>query len=313
MNTITRPLVVLAGPTASGKTSLAVELCRRFNGEVVSADSMQVYEDLYIGTARPTAEEMQGVPHHLMGFLPLGTSYSVAKYAEEAHRVIADVHTRGKLPILCGGTGLYIQAVTENLTYEEQSSDRSLRDALQQRIRDGGIDDVFAELQEVDPETAARLHKNDHSRIVRALELYHTTGRTLSEQNALSHSNPSPYRICGILLDFCDRAMLYDRIERRADVMLQSGLLDEAKYLRNCTRADTVTQAIGYKELYAYFDGNCSLSEAMERMTRATRRYAKRQLSWFHHHGTFTSLYVDELQGDTANAAARLVKDFISV
>ncbi len=312
MNMATRPLIVLVGPTASGKTALAVELCRRFNGEVVSADSMQVYEDLYIGTARPTAEEMQGIPHHLMGFLPLGTSYSVAKYAEAAHRVIADIHARGKLPVLCGGTGLYVQAVTENLTYEDQDGDRTLRDTLQQRIRDEGVDGVFAELQAVDPETAARLHKNDHSRIVRALELYHTTGRTLTEQNALSHSQPSPYRVCGILLDFCDRATLYDRIDRRADSMLQSGLLDEARKLRACAEADTVTQAIGYKELYAYFDGECSLEEAMERMTRATRRYAKRQLSWFHHHGAFTPLYVDELQHDTVNAAVSLVQEFIS-
>ncbi len=309
---MTRPLIVLVGPTASGKTALAVELCRRFNGEVVSADSMQVYQDLYVGTARPTPEEMQGVPHHLMGFLPLNTSFSVAKYAEAAHRVIADIHARGKLPVLCGGTGLYVQAVTENLTYEDQNEDRTLRDTLQQRIRDEGIDSVFAELRSVDPDTAARLHKNDHSRIVRALELYHTTGHTLTEQNALSHSRPSPYRVCGILLDFRDRAVLYDRINRRADVMLQQGLLDEARELRTCEGADTVTQAIGYKELYAYFDGECSLEEAMERMTRATRRYSKRQLSWFHHHGAFTSLYVDELKNGTADAAAALIQTFIS-
>lgn len=308
----TRPLIALVGPTASGKTALAVELCRRFNGEVVSADSMQVYEDLYVGTARPTVEEMQGIPHHLMGFLPLNASFSVAKYAEAAHDVIADVHARGKLPVLCGGTGLYVQAVTENLTYEDQQEDRSLRDALQQRIRDEGIDTVFAELQIVDPDTAARLHKNDHSRIVRALELYHTTGRTVTEQNALSHTRPSPYRVCGLLLDFRDREVLYDRINRRADTMLQQGLLDEARRLRACEGADTVTQAIGYKELYAYFDGECSLKEAMERMTRATRRYAKRQLSWFHHHGEFTPLYVDELKDSTADVAAELIQTFIS-
>ena len=304
------PLVVVAGPTASGKSALAVELCRRFDGEVVSADSMQVYEQLRVGTARPTEQEMDGIPHHLMGFLPLTASYSVAKYAADAHRVIAEIRRRGKLPIVCGGTGLYIQAVTENLTYEEQPGDRTLRDALRARAQQEGGAPLLAELSLVDPETAARLHPNDIGRIVRALELVRTTGRTLSEQNKQSRAVPSPYRVCGLLLDTNDRAVLYDRIDRRAAAMLADGLLEEAALLRTCEGADTVRQAIGYKEWYPYLDGACSLEQACEEMCRATRRYAKRQLSWFHHHGEWTPLFIDE--EDVLAKATQTVSTFLN-
>ncbi len=287
------PLLVLAGPTASGKTALAIELCRRLGGEVVSADSMQVYEDLHIGTARPTTDEMGDIPHHLMGFLPLGTAYSVAKYAADAHAVIADVHRRGKLPVLCGGTGLYIQAVTDNLTYEEQTGDRAVREALRRRAETEGGEALLRELAAVDPTTAARLHPNDVGRIVRALELYRTTGLTLTEQNERSRRNPSPYRVCAMYLDFHERQTLYDRIDRRAAAMVEAGVLDEARLLREHPGAETVAQAIGYKEWYPYFDGLCSFEEALDELRRATRRYAKRQLSWFRNRGGFSPLYVD--------------------
>lgn len=287
------PLVVLAGPTASGKTALAIELCRRFNGEVVSADSMQVYEELHIGTARPTPEEMEGIPHHLMGFLPLDTAYSVAKYAADAHAVIADIHKRGKLPVLCGGTGLYIQAVTENLTYEDQPEDRTLREQLRLRAETEGGAVLLTELAAIDPETAARLHPNDHGRIARALELYHVTGLTLSEQNKRSRRTPSPYRVCALYLDFHDRQTLYDRIDRRAALMVEAGVLEEAERLRMQDGAETVAQAIGYKEWYAYLDGHCSYEEALDELCRATRRYAKRQLSWFRNREGFVPLFAD--------------------
>lgn len=307
-----RPLIVVAGPTASGKSALAVELCRRFDGEVVSADSMQVYAQLRIGTARPDEGEMGGTPHHLMGFLPLGTSYSVAKYAADAHAAIADIHARGKLPVLCGGTGLYIQAVTENLTYEEQSGDRTLREALRRRAEAEGGGALLAELAAIDPDTAARLHENDVGRIVRALEIYHTTGCTLTQQNERSRRRPSPYAVCGLYLDFKDRDALYGRIERRAALMLEAGLLEEARQLRACGEADTVRQAIGYKELYAYLDGTCSLEQAMEEMCRATRRYAKRQLSWFRNRGGFAPLYVDEAGETLAQRAADKIAAFLA-
>ena len=223
-----QPLVVVAGPTASGKTALAVELARRLDGEVVSADSMQVYLPLRIGTARPTAEEMEGIPHHLLGFLPLCTSYSVAQYAADAHAAIARVGERGRLPILCGGTGLYIQ-VTDNLVFPERAGDPALRAALRGRAETEGGEGLLEELRAVDPDTAGRLHPHDVGRIVRALEVYAVTGRTITEQNRLSRRDGPRYRCAGLLLDFRDRQILYDRIGRRVDRMLEQGLLEEAE------------------------------------------------------------------------------------
>lgn len=293
MNSL-RPLAVVAGPTASGKTALAVELAKRLNGEVVSADSMQVYELLRIGTARPTEEEMGGVPHHLLGFLPLSVPYSVAQYSADAHAVMAQVEARGRLPILCGGTGLYIQAVTENLVFSEQAGDPDLRAALRERAsREGGAV-LLEELRRVDPVTAARLHPHDIGRIVRALEVYAVTGRTLTEQNRLSREGGPLYQTAGILLDFRDRQVLYDRINRRVDRMLEQGLLQEAEQVLSSEQAPTAMQAIGYKELAPYFRGEISLPEAVEKLKRETRRYAKRQLSWFRRMPLQT-LYVDDM------------------
>lgn len=308
MSTKRIPLVVVAGPTASGKTSLAVELCKRFNGEVISADSMQVYATLQVGTARPTEEETAGIPHHVMGFLPPDASYSVALYAEAAHAAIREVHGRGKLPVVCGGTGLYIQAVVDNLQYEDQPGDRTVRDELNKRIAAEGGEALLQELAAVDPQTAARLHPNDHGRIVRALEIYRTTGRTITQQNEDSRRTPSPYIPCGIRLDFRDRAALYDRIDRRVELMLKNGLESEARWLRNQPNTDTVRQAIGYKEWEPYFAGEASLSEVTAAIRQGTRRYAKRQLSWFRHQDWMTTVYVDD--GDVFAAAAKLITDW---
>ena len=299
------PLVVVAGPTASGKSALAVELCRRFDGEVISADSMQVYATLQVGTARPTAEEMAGIPHHLMGFLPPDASYSVARYAEAAHEVIREVHARGKLPILCGGTGLYIQAVVDNLQYEEQAGDRAVREELSARIAAEGGEALLAELAVVDPQTAARLHPNDHGRIVRALELYRVTGRTITEQNEESRREPSPYTVCGIRLEFRERAVLYERIDRRVRLMLEQGLENEARWLRAQPNTDTVRQAIGYKEWEPYFAGEQTLAEVTAAIQQGTRRYAKRQLSWFRHQPWMNTVYVDD--GAVADVAAEQI------
>jgi tRNA dimethylallyltransferase len=301
------PLLIIAGPTASGKTSLAVEVCRRFDGEVISADSMQVYETLRIGTARPTNEEMNGIPHHLMGFLPPSASYSVARYAEQAHAAIRDVYGRGKLPVLCGGTGLYIQAVVENLQYEEQPANRELREELNRRIAAEGGEALLSELAQVDPATAARLHPNDHGRIVRALEIYRTTGRTITEQNENSHRTPSPYNTCGLMLDFRERDLLYDRINRRVCMMVDEGLEAEARWLREQENTDTVCQAIGYKEWEPFFAGEASAEDVTAAIQQGTRRYAKRQLSWFRHRPYMQPLYVDD--GDVfAQACARITE-----
>lgn len=298
-------LPVVMGPTASGKTGLAVELAKRLNGEVVSADSMQIYAALSIGTARPTAEEMQGIPHHLTGFLPLSEGYSVARYVQDAAHEIAAVNTQGRWPILCGGTGLYIQSLIENIAFDEQAeSNEALRTQLRARAAEEGGQALLDELAAVDPETAARLHPNDTGRIVRALEVYHTTGETLSEHARRSRRHPSPYDACLLLLDFHDRQVLYERINRRVDAMLAAGLVEEAREALATPYAPTAMQAIGYKELAPYLAGDVSLTEAVENLKRATRRYAKRQLSWFRRMESVQPLYVDEYPDTAALTAA---------
>lgn len=299
-------LSVIAGPTASGKTSLAIALASRLNGEVVSADSMQVYADLQIGTARPTTEEMRGIPHHLIGFLPLTERYSVARYAADARAVIDRLLAKGKKPILCGGTGLYIQAVTENLTFSEESGDESLdlRRRLQEECAALGGEAMRERLHTYDPETAAKLHPNDHGRIIRALEVVITTGVPMSEWVRRSRAVPPPYDTRMVVLDFRDRGVLYDRINRRVDSMLEQGLLVEAEEVLRSPNAPTAMQAIGYKELAPYFARDCSLEQAVENLKRETRRYAKRQLSWFRRIQTAHTLYVDEYSDAASLVAA---------
>lgn len=301
---------VVAGPTASGKTALAVALARRAHGEIISADSMQVYREPCIGTARPTAEEMGGVPHHLLGCVPLAEPFSVVRYAACAHAAIADVARRGYQPIVCGGTGLYIAAVVDGVTFWEEESATAVRARLQAQIKQDGGEAMLARLREIDAETAARLHPNDHGRIVRALEVYETTGRTMSEQQRLSRQTPSQYDTVYLRLDFHEREKLYDRIDRRVDAMMAAGLEEEARILLAQPTAPTALQAIGYKELKPYIDGECSREEAVARLKQATRRYAKRQLSWFRRVPDAHTLYVDDYASGEAlaDAAEQIVR-----
>jgi tRNA dimethylallyltransferase len=288
------PYPIIAGPTASGKTAVAVELAKRLDGEVVSADSMQIYDEVSIGTARPSADEMQGIPHHLLGFVPLSAAYSVAQYTEDANRVFADVFSRSKTPILCGGTGLYIQSFSENIQFFSQEPCEELRKQLKARASVVGGAGLLAELRDVDPETAMRLHANDINRIVRALEVYYTTGETISEQARRSKAVPSPYDRCLFLLNYRDRDTLYGRIEQRVDRMLDMGLLAEAKRIFNNDPRATVLQAIGYKELLPYLCGECSLEKAIAQLKISTRHYAKRQLSWFNRMEGVHTVWVDD-------------------
>lgn len=275
-------LIVVLGPTASGKTALAVALAKALDGEVISADSMQIYCGMDIGTAKPTAEEMQGIPHHLISILKPGERFSVAEYAVLAKEKINDVLQRGKVPILAGGTGLYIQSVVDNIRYDEEAvHDDALREKLRGIAAEQGNLALWNRLRELDPETAAALHPNNLGRVIRAIEVAETTGRTISEQVRESRREQSPYHACQIGLRYADRAILYERIDRRVDLMLQEGLLEEARTLHTAGLCGTSGQAIGYKELAAYFEGNCTLEEAVEHLKRETRRYAKRQLTWF--------------------------------
>lgn len=294
-----KPLAVaLVGPTASGKSSLAVKIAKHLTGEVVSADSMQIYKHMDIATAKVTAEEMQGVPHHLIDFVEPWESFSVAEYKALALSCIGDIVRRGKLPVLAGGTGFYVDTVINNTSFLDYEK-TDIRKKLLLRAESEGIEALWNELSKVDKESAEKIHKNDLKRIVRALELYSATGKTMTEQRRLSHLEESGYSFCLIGLTAENRQFLYDRIDRRVDLMLKNGLLEEAKSFFELEHSQTAKQAIGYKELKPYFDGVLTLEEAAENLKRETRRYAKRQLSWFRRNENINWLYIDKESEET--------------
>lgn len=274
-----QPLLMIAGPTASGKTAVAVELALRHGGEVVSADSMQVYRGMDIGTAKPTKEEMKGIPHHLLDVAEPEQPFSVADYTALANKAIGDIAARGHLPILAGGTGLYLRAVTDYLDFSEGNSDDSLRAELQKTAQEQGIGILYEQLAQIDQESAERIHPNDGKRIIRALEVYRVTGITMTEHQKKAASRPSPYDTFRVGLAY-DRQKLYDRINRRVTRMLEMGLAEEATGLMDRMQG-TSFQSIGYKEMEQYLKGEASLQEAAEQIRRATRRYAKRQMTFF--------------------------------
>lgn len=288
------PLLVIGGPTASGKTRLAAELALHCGGEVVSADSMQIYRGMEIGTAKPTPEETLGVPHHLMDFVEPGQSFSVADYVALARETVGDIHSRGRLPVLAGGTGLYIRSLITNTQFTEADSDPALRAELAQRAAREGTDALMRELRSFDPESAQRIEPRNLPRLIRAIELYRTTGVTMTEHLRRSRLAPSPYRVCFLCLGFRDRERLYERINRRVDEMFRRGLVEEARELLEMPGGATAMQAIGYKELLPYFRGEISLREAQDTIKRETRRYAKRQLTWFRREEQARWLFVDD-------------------
>lgn len=290
------PLIVVAGPTASGKTKLAVELAKSLNGEVVSADSMQVYRHMNIATAKPSAEEMEEVPHHLIDFIEPGAScFSVAEYAKLAHNEIKKIAQRNKMPILAGGTGLYINAVVDNIQYAEIESDECIRKELQTLANENGNEFMLRQLSKVDPQLAASLHPNNLGRILRALEVYRITGIPMSEHQRRSRLSEQKYDLCMLGLCFADREILYERINQRVDLMLEQGLIEEAKKI-SLIYGGTACQAIGYKELQPYFNGSKSLDECVDSLKQATRRYAKRQLTWFRRDKRIHWLTVDQFK-----------------
>ena len=275
-------LIVLSGPTASGKTALGVLLAETLGGEIISADSMQIYRRMDIGTAKPTAEETRGIAHHMIDVAEPEEDYSVARYVEEASACAEDILSRGKLPILVGGTGLYIDSLLSGRTFAGGPVDPALRTELSERYDEIGAAGLLGELRKVDPERAAKLHPADKKRIVRALEVYILTGKTITQHDAETQAIPPRYDAVRIALDYLDRADLYARIDRRVDVMLERGLVEEVRALLNAgvPRTCTAMQAIGYKEIVRALDGGCSIEEAAEDIRRESRRYAKRQLTW---------------------------------
>ncbi len=274
-------IIAVAGPTASGKTRLAIEIARRFSGEVVSCDSMQIYRGMDIGTAKPTFDEMCEIPHHMIDIIDPDARYSVADFVRDTRLCIDDILSRGKLAVIAGGTGLYMDSVLMNIAFDEVVQDMDYRNKMQKFADEFGAEALHALLRKGDPEAAEKIHPNNVRRVIRALEVCHTTGKTFTQVNAESRREPVyDAKIFGIETD---RQALYNRIDRRVDIMAEQGLVDEVKrfYDGGLARSTTAMQAIGYKEIYDFLDGYCTLDEAMEKIKMESRRYAKRQLTWF--------------------------------
>lgn len=302
------PLIVVAGATASGKTSLAIELAKRFDGEIISADSMQIYRDMNIGTAKPDMAERDGIVHHLLDFAEPEASFSVADFVGLAHRAAADIASRGKNIIVAGGTGLYIDSLVRDVDFDEEDSSEEIRAELSKIAETEGAEVLLQELAEFDPVSAARLHPNNLKRIIRAIEFYRIHGVPISEHQERTKQKPSRYRALYMMIDH-PREVLYARIDKRVDIMAENGLVEEARrlYERRATLGKTAAQAIGYKELFDYFDGEKTLAAALDEVKLRSRQYAKRQLTWFRRNGEMHLLSPE----NAVEEATALVRNFI--
>ena len=277
-----RPMIILAGPTAVGKTAASIRLAKAVGGEIISADSMQVYRHMDIGSAKIRPEEMEGVPHYLVDVLEPEEDFNVVRFQQMAKTAAEEIYARGRIPIAAGGTGFYIQALLYDIDFTENDGDSSFRRELEKTAEEKGGEYLHALLQEADPEAALQIHPHNIKRMIRALEFHHQTGGKISEHNETEREKESPYNFAYFVLTD-DRSRLYDRIDRRVDLMMEEGLLDEVRFLkeRGVRRDSTAMQGLGYKELYAFLDGEYPLEEAVRIIKRDTRHFAKRQLTWF--------------------------------
>ena len=303
-------LICICGPTASGKTALSVALAQQLHTEIISADSMQLYREMDIGTAKPDMEERQGVPHHLFDVCEPGEAFSVARYVELADAAAQDILSRGMTPIVVGGTGLYMDALIECSVFSGDETDLTVREKYQRMAAEQGNQAVHDCLAKVDPAGAERLHPNNLKRVIRALEVHEQTGMTIDEFNRRNKRPEPKYDALKIGVCPSDREILYGRINRRVDLMLENGLLEETKELVDRgLLTGTAAQAIGYKEDFPYFEGTQTQAECTEKLKQATRNYAKRQLTWFRNQNDAVWLYVDE--DDVLAKATALVRDFL--
>ena len=289
-----KPLLVVAGPTASGKTALGIALAKEFGGEIISADSMQIYKGLDIATAKPTHDEMDGIPHHLISIVDMNTKFSVADYVALAKIKIDEVVSRGKLPILVGGTGLYINSLVDNVNFDNAETDGTIREKLTEELEKQGAETLYERLKQIDPETAKTIPVQNTVRIIRALEIYELTGIKFSEYKKLNKGDDSQYNLCMIGLNYSDRQKLYDRINLRVSMMVENGMLEECRKVFENEELGTAYQAIGYKELIPYFQGKADLEECLDKIRLSSRRYAKRQLTWFRRDDRINWIYMDE-------------------
>ncbi len=287
--------IVVVGATASGKTALGVHIAKKFNGEVISADSMQIYKGMDIATAKPTTEEMDGVKHHLIDFVDVKNKYSVSNYCDDANIVFDKIIKMNKIPVIVGGTGLYIDSFLSNTKFLKSASSDAVRQELLLEVEKSGIDSLYEQLKAIDADAAENIHPNNLVRVVRALEIYKTTGKTLTEQNKLSHSVESDIDPLYIGINYSDRDNLYNRINLRVDLMLEAGLLEEAKAFFSLNPSKTAFNAIGYKELKPFLDGDLSFDVCVENLKRETRRYAKRQITWFKRNKNINWVFADKL------------------
>lgn len=294
-------VIVILGPTASGKTGLGIRLAKELNGEIISGDSMQVYRGMNIGTAKPTAAEMKGIPHHLIDILDITEKFSVATFCEYALRSVEDISARGKTPIIVGGTGMYIETLVSGKLYETETADEAKRLEYEAYAREHGADALHARLRELDPVSAEKIHPNNVKRVVRAIEIAQSGGKTKSclEQTL---SADKPFQSLMLYLTPPSREVMYDRINRRVDIMMDTGLLDEIKRLdgMGLRNTPTASQAIGYKEFFPYLDGECTLEESVEKLKQHTRNYAKRQTTYFGHMTELIPVSADDNGGDAA-------------
>lgn len=306
-------VICIAGPTASGKTALAVALAKEFHGEVVSCDSMYVYRRMNIGTAKPSVEEMEGIVHHMIDVADPDEDFSVSKYCEMAAPIVDDIVARGKTAIIAGGTGLYMDSLIRGNDFAPFPS-TGMRKKLEAQADEQGMDAILDLLRSIDPDAAARLHLSDRKRIIRALEVYYETGQTITAHNLKTQAIPPRYTPLWLGLDFADRAELYRRIDLRVEIMLQQGLIEEIRQLlaSGIPQKCTAMQAIGYKEFVAALDGQCTIEEAAEEVRKSSRHYAKRQLTWFRRNKNIHWLtrQAGERPEEIINRARQVIRDF---
>ena len=305
-----KPMVILTGPTAVGKTALSIELAKRINGVIISADSMQVYKHMDIGSAKITKEEMQGVKHYLIDELEPDEEFHVVKFVQLAKKYLEEIYAEGKIPIVTGGTGFYIQALLYDIDFTEQESDTAYREELEHIAKEKGNEALHAMLDEVDPASAEAIHANNVKRVIRAPEFCHLTGNRISEHNEKERQKTSPYQFAYFVLTD-DRAKLYERIDRRVDLMIEQGLVEEVKQLKQlgCHRDMVAMQGLGYKEILAYLEGEYTLEQAIYIIKRETRHFAKRQLTWFKREREVCWWN----KSDYANAEEKLLEDMLRV
>ena len=274
-------VIVIAGPTASGKSNLAIELAKKIDGEIVSADSMQIYKEMNIGTAKVSKEEMQGIKHYMIDFVPPNKRYSVSAYKKEAEECICEILKKGKTPIICGGTGLYINSLIYGIEFLEEEIDETYRNKLNEIAENEGLENLYNMAVKIDPEAMKKISKNDKKRIIRVLEIYHKTGKTKTEQDLESRKNEVKYDYKVFAINM-NRDILYDRINKRVDIMLENGLVDEVKsIIKKYEEFPTAMQGLGYKEVVEYLQESITKEEMIEKVKMETRRYAKRQITWF--------------------------------